>query len=144
MTANLKRLANAEKLGNIRGVNAALGNIKGAYTQTVMRADRFADGFKIVDDLLDLRHVNANGYDLVLQRGGIIRIFEAKSGTKLTLKELSNYVRKAGDERLLNMTYFRKWIEPALGKQATDALLKAGTIEIEFFINNPRSADIAQ
>ena len=74
----------------------------------------------------------------------MFRIFEAKSGNKITLSQIKNYIRKIGDERLLDVDYFLDKIRPVLGKETTEALLKNGTFEIEFYINNPRSAEIAQ
>ena len=143
LTANLKGLANAKRLENGRSVSSYLGNIKGAYTQGVMKADRLRQGFEIIEEL-DLRHVNAAGYDLVLQKGGIYRIFEAKSGASLRLNEITNYIRKAGDDLVVDVGYFRKWIGKALGNETAEAILETGKIEIEFFINNPRSTEIAQ
>jgi hypothetical protein len=136
LTANLKGLANAKKLGNARSLSTYLGNIKGAYTQAVMKADRISEGFEIVQDL---RHVNAAGYDLVLKKGGVTRILEAKSGARLTLKEITNYIGKVGDERLFDTQYLVKW----LGEDTANALLETGKFEIEFFINNPQSGKIA-
>ena len=141
LTANLKKLANAKRIGNAKAVNAALSNIKGAYTQVVMKADRYLGGVELIQDL---RHVNANGYDIVLRESGIIRVLEAKSGAKITLKDILNYIDKVDGEVVFNANYFRKWIEPLLGKNATDAILLTGKIEVEFFINNPRSAEIAE
>ncbi|MCK4977751.1 MAG: hypothetical protein KAS36_12530, partial [Anaerolineales bacterium] len=140
LTANLKGLSNAKRLDNARSLASYLGNIKGAYTQVAMKAERIGEGFEIVRDL---RHVNAAGYDLVLRNGGITRILEAKSGLRVSLGEIKNYIRKIGDQRFFDVEYFTKWFNQIFDEQTTKALLRSGEIEIEFFINNPRSAEIA-
>ena len=137
LTADLKHLGLSQALGNLKGVEGVLNNIKGAYTQFVVRGDRLAEGWRVIDEV---PHVNAAGYDLVVERSGIVRLLEAKARARLPLTSLSQYVRRVGDELKFNTDY----LIGELGPTVAEPLLRSGRIEIEFYLNGPESARMAQ
>ncbi len=139
LTANLKGLAVVQLEGRTKSVLAYLSNIKGAYTELVMKELRNIDIAKIIREHA---HVNAPGYDLVAEmRSGIVRLMEAKSGSA-TLKQLSNYLENATGSLVFNTDYFR--IQGLLDIEATKSAFRSGRLEVEILINNPDSARIAK
>jgi hypothetical protein len=135
LTADLKKLANAQRIGNVKGVTGALSNIKGAYTQVVMKSDLVKEGIEVIQDL---RHVNGPGYDLVLKEGVLYRLLEAKSSANLVPTDFKNYFRMKDGQAWLNTTYLKKW----LGEDTAKLLMETENMVVEIFINNPRSAEI--
>lgn len=121
----------------MRGVEGALNNIKGAYTQFLMRGDRVAEGYRLIDEV---PHVNASEYDLVLERSGVVRVLEAKARARLSLNNLSQYVRRVGGDLRFNTDY----LIGQLGLRAAEPILRSGRIKIEFYLNGPDSTRVAQ
>lgn len=119
-----------------------LGNLKGAYTQWLARHERLAQGWQVIQEAA---HVNAPGYDLVLKQGNIYRLVEAKARASLSLTDLHQYVRKhkVTGELRFNAEYFLENLT-SLDPRDRDALLRAGNFEIEFYLNGPESARLAQ
>ncbi len=79
------------------------------------------------------------------QEGALYRILEAKAVATLAVDTNKNYIYKLGDARYVDIDYFTKQFaklypdDPDLIKN----ILRSGQIEIEIFINNPRSTEIA-
>lgn len=139
LTVNLKGLAAAQQAGDARRAASYLGNLKGAYTQWLVRHERLAQGWQVIQEV---PHVTAPGYDLVLKRGGLYRLVEAKARARLSLGDLHSYVFKHDKtgELTFNVRYFTKNLTQA----DADALLRSGNFEIEFYLNGPESARLAQ
>jgi len=139
LTANLKGLAVAQNTGQAGRVASYLGNIKGAYTQFIMKFDRLTDGWDVIQDL---RHVNAAGYDMIIGKGGIVRLMEAKSGARVTLRQISNYLDKTSGTLIFNTDYFLNPIRGLIGNDAVMSAFRSGRLELEIFINNVNHAQI--
>lgn len=142
LTVNLKGLAAAQQAGDAKRVASYLGNLKAAYTQWLVRNERLAQGWQVIQEAA---HVNAPGYDLVLNQGGVYRLVEAKARTSLSLTDLRQYVRKhkVTGELRFNAEYFLENLT-SLNPNARQALLRSGNLEIEFYLNGPESARLAQ
>lgn len=142
LTVDLKGLAAAQQAGDARRVASYLGNLKGTYTQWLARQERLTQGWQVVQEA---HHVNAPGYDLVLKQGSVYRLVEAKARASLSIKDLSNFVfrHNVTGELTFNVKYFLKNLT-SLDEEARDALLRSGNFEIEFYLNGPESARLAQ
>ena len=138
LTANLKKLAVAQNAGEAGRVASYLGNIKGAYTQFVMKVI----GSEGWDVLQDLRHINAAGYDMILGKGGVVRLMEAKSGAKLMLRQFHSYVYKKGNELFFSVNYFLR--NAPLSKPVVQEAYRSGKLQIEIFLNNPNHMKILE
>lgn len=137
LTANLKGLSEAGAAGKTRSVRAYLNNIKGAYTQFISKNKRIAQGWI---NIQDVPHINAAGFDAVLEQGGVFRLLEAKAASNpLTKKAISNYFEISKGELIFNIEYFIEHINKVDPRE----ILRAGNIEVEFFINSPESAQMA-
>lgn len=112
LTVDLKGLAAAQQAGDARRAASYLGNLKGAYTQWLARHERLAQGWQVIQEAA---HVNAPGYDLVLARGGVYRLVEAKARASLSLADLHQYVRKhkVTGELTFNVDYFTRNLKQA-------------------------------
>lgn len=139
LTVNLKGLATAQQAGDARRVASYLGNLKGAYTQWLARQERLAQGWQVIQEAA---HVNAPGYDLVLNQGSVYRLVEAKARTSLSLEDVKNFVFKHENtgELTFNTSYFIKNFKQGDPRE----LLIAGNFEIEFYLNGPESVRLAQ
>lgn len=73
---------------------------------------------------------------------GFVRLMEAKSGARVTLEQLSSYIRRVGDDLWFNTDYFKA--QGLLNVDVAKSALRSGRLEVEIFLNNPESARIAQ
>lgn len=140
LTVDLKGLAVAQQTGDARRVASYLGNLKAAYTEWLARTERLAQGWRAVTPP---KHVNAAGYDAILEKNGVYRLVEAKARASLSLSDLHNLVERASNGEIkFNIDYFQKWAHQA----GIDPLplLRSGNIEIEVYLNGPESTRLAQ
>jgi len=139
LTVDLKGLAVAQQTGDARRVASYLGNLKAAYTEWLARTERLAQGWRAVTPP---KHVNAAGYDAILEKNGVYRLVEAKARASLSLSDLHNLVERASNGEIkFNIDYFQKWAHQA----GIDPLplLRSGNIE-EVYLNGPESTRLAQ
>ena len=137
VTVNLKRLAANQAAGLTRSVSGALANIKGAYSEWLVETLRRDEGWTLLGDV---HHINAAGYDRIMQRGGIVRLIEAKAREALRLEDISSLIglNRATGEIRFDSQYFQRF-----GRAAQDAF-NAGRLEIEVLLNGPASTAIKQ
>jgi hypothetical protein len=140
-TANLKTLTVSDNPHCYQGV---LNQLRAGYTQAVMEEDRLADGWNV---LKKLGHVTENGYDLVVEKGGTVRLMEAKGiSNPLTLNIISSYVRVNSKTHELEFRadYFIKHLRD-LGesqREIAKAAYESGNLQIEIYINSPEYASL--
>ena len=138
-TANLKTLTVSDNPHCYQGV---LNQLRAGYTQAVMEEDRLADGWNV---LKKLEHVTENGYDLVVEKSGTVRLMEAKGiSNPLTRDIISSYVKVNSKTHELEFSadYFIKHLED-LGKsqrEIAEAAFESGNLQIEIYINSPEYA----
>jgi len=135
-------------LVHLRGLQVADGdavrgyasNVKAAYGEWFVESARQSEGWQF---LIPRSRINAAGYDMVVESGGVVRLIEVKSGQRLSVEDLQNYFRiDANGVPRLNNNYlpFRRLLE----SEATFAsAARAGKIEVEIAINGPESFKIA-
>jgi hypothetical protein len=132
LTLNIKRLG-VEK--NPNTVAVMLGAIEGAHTQVAMVNAKVAEGWRVISKA---EHYCAQGYDAVMEKGGIIRLMEAKAGDIVPVKQCKNLFFIDREKNIFfNDHYFFKKIKN--DRTLRDAF-NEGRLQIEVFINNPNCA----
>jgi hypothetical protein len=151
LTANLRRLGLNQAIDNLRGVEGALNNIKGAYTQFVMLGARTSEGWDVITSA---RHVNAAGYDFAGRLGDVIRVADAKAISLSTvegsgLRHFRSLITGFDDlgRPRFNVNYLTRQLTPQLGREEVERLLRsamADNFQAEVFVNGPQSGAVVE
>ena len=115
-----------------RSTAGYLGNLKGAYTESLAKSDITGN------TIIDLKHINKGGIDYAAKEGDVLKIVESKARQSLTLKNIENYVKPNEITGALefNANYVKRELEDYL----IDTTIKKK--QFILYLNGPNSQAI--
>ena len=138
-TLDLKKLTASN---NPHVYESVLSQLRGAYTQFVMEEDMLADGWRV---LWRVGHVSEGGYDLVVEKGGVVMFIDAKGTSHLTWRLFQDYAFRdeVTNKLYFNKEYFFRHLSD-LGDNshiAEDAF-NSGRLQVGAYINSRENANV--